>query len=444
VNLDPADSLRALHALGPLILVDNPCRRAPARWLWSAEGHRGTPASLERRYGWVVAEEGGGERHPSDFYVCSGASTFGSGRSFFVDGVQMKGVGRTKLAPVTKDNLVSDGALLLERAVAEVHRTSVVRALWSVPSVPLAFALLLPRVRGAERDTVLLGRAGSPMRIGHLSFLRGSSYRLPYYARIAAWHRLVNGLHGVRATETTLDRIHALFDAVVANALTGVAESRLFGLAFANWPDNGDLLARPFDCEDLRFRFGRKLYADLRLAPSADESPAVYFTRKVFNDKLDDPYRCSLQFLHNAFLGLEHLGAALTYDESILAARYPWDALERGYRDALARALARVTGASPPRARRAATELCAAVPLVPRARLAAFAPRPLLDALAPRAARARLDTFCAALDQRAIDATTAALKARARTIAAQPAVRRLPAYRALFRDAESAASALAV
>lgn len=344
----PTSSLTALRVFARELMLENRCAPIAGRCVWT--NLRRTPRAIEKQFAIAVAPDGP-RTHASDSYICMGASSLGSGRSVFVDGFQVKGVGRTAHAPPYKNPRVSDGWLALDRAVRELHGEAIVRRWWSLGTIPLAFAIVLPRgpLAGGDRrgiDRVLLGRRGSPIRIGHLHYLRGASYIQPMYTRLGRWRRFANQLAGVPGTALDLDRLHALLDAIVDRALVAVAESRLLGLTAANWHDNADVFARAFDCEDIDYHFGAPLEPGTAFVRPG-ESPRTYFTRNEWatvKNLKHDVFASSLQYLQNAFVALDHLGAGLTYDPRRLDARYGWAYLRRGYRAAQTQVAQRVFG----------------------------------------------------------------------------------------------------
>ncbi len=458
----PAGSLAALRTFDRELFLRNACAKVPASCVWIQKDTRLTARDVESRFA-INVVEGGPLEQISDSYVCMGAASLGSGRSVFVDGMQIKGVGRTAHAPPKRHARVTDGWFAMDRAIREIHGAAIVRRLSSIPQLPLAFAMVLPR--GDETsDRVLLGRRGTPIRVGHLDYLRGASYIHPLYLRMSRWRRFINRLVGKSGFGLEVDDVHAVFDAIVDRALLAIAEARLFGLTFANWHDNADLFARAFDCEDVEFHFGTPLRPRApRLGDG--ETAHTYFTRTLWASVANtrhDVYACSLQYLQNAFVALDHLAAGLTYDPQMLDARYGWARLRTGYRAALARVLARWLAVPDAAARSTATRLAELVPLVATAPSASFSPRELVEgvrngggvgparALGARLASkttlssAALDAMMASLSGRRIAAERAELVAEATTIAGAAKPGRVAAYRKLFRRAESAASAVRV
>lgn len=460
----PARSLAALHTFDREMFLNNPCERVAGDCIWIQEDAQLSTRDVERRFAVNIAEDGPLQL-PSDTYVCMGASSLGSGRSVFVDGIQVKGVGRTAHAPPRKHHRVTDGWLAIDRAIREIHNTAIVGRLSSIPQLPLAFAVMLPRTGTAKhRERLLLGRRGSPIRISHLDYLRGASYIQPLYLRIGRWRRFVNHLAGTRGYGLALDDVHAVFDTVIDRALLAIAEARLFGLTFANWHDNGDLFARAFDTEDVSFHFGAPLRPDKPLVREG-ETPRTYFTRTLWATVANtrrNVYACSLQYLQNAYIALDHLAAGVTYDQRAVDARYGWTRLRTGYRAALGQVLGRWLALPAHAAHAAAARLAKHVPLVPHADAVAFSTRELAEGLRDRDGRGAartlgatlarhsalrpdaIDRMIAGLDRKRLAAERAELVATGAAIESGPAAHRVAAYRALLSRAERAASVIQI
>ncbi|HUJ61208.1 MAG TPA: hypothetical protein VLX92_22045 [Kofleriaceae bacterium] len=463
IDTSPAASLAALEALRRTVLLVNRGRPIAARSVWIRDGAALAPREVERRYAVAIADRGPLEL-PSDTYVCMGAATLGSGRSVFVGGMQVKGVGRTAHAPPLAHPRVTDGRLAVDRVVRAIHGSAIVRELSALPQIPHDFALLVPRARGEREDFFLLGRQGSPLRLGHLHYLRGALCVKPYFTRIVLWRQLVNRFVGRTGDGLELDDVHALFDAIVDHAMLALAEARLFGLTDASWHDNADLFTRVFDTEDVEFHFGRPLRPPLgRHVVRPGETARLYFTRTTFATNANvmrDAYTCSLQYLQNALLAIEHIAEGVTYELRALDRRYGWAALRARYRDALARVLARWLAVAPAPATAAARELARQLPFVPEASSRPFAPRDLLIGLRDRKGRtagatigARLARHSAVTPERAermldgLDAERlvrerARFVARADAIERRGAAHRIAEYRTLLREVERAACAV--
>ncbi len=95
-------------------------------------------------------------------------------------------------------------------------------------------------------------------------------------------------------------------------------------------------------------------------------------------------FACSLQYLQNAYVALDHLAAGLGYDLRAVDARYGWARLRTGYRAALAQVVARWLAVPGDAAWTAATRLAQLVPLVPAKPCAPFSPRDFAEGVRDR------------------------------------------------------------
>lgn len=381
-----AGSRHALTSIGRFLLTSNPMRAQRMGVAWTRPGSfaaRWDEKELQGQFGWVVDRRADGllpdaslrdlgtaERvATSDFYVCHGGNTLGSGRSVFLGDHQVKGVGRTAQCR-WHAGPHSDGRMSA-RATARDVAKSLALARWSkVPLFAPSFCMVIPAESlgdGAE-DCFVVGRPAGPIRVAHLQWARAATESVRGRPRLAYFRRCVNLLLDRGASmNLSVDVARRAFAFVFESAIFGLAEARVLSIAYTNWPDNGDVFARQFDFEDILFRFpsaGRRPVS--RPSLDADESPESYLDRHVFIQGSDrDVVWGSLQFLHNAFATVRCLAEGIGYDVTTALAPFTKEWLERRYRLAVAAVFARVVGESSAVVGRAATVYTKVTPLLP-------------------------------------------------------------------------------
>jgi hypothetical protein len=391
---DGSRTLRALEIFGESLFVSNPMTPVRARLVWRSPALRPwvSDADLAATCGHVVAAPADGfiarealERRlshqpigRSDFYVCEGSLSAGSGRSVILDGLQVKGVGRTVQAPRHGDASQSDGRVLPRWMIDDVSRGALLARLLATPVLAPSASLLLAkgeRVEATsfvlERDSFLVVREGSPLRLGHLQFLRGDSARLRRPLRLVLGRRMLNVLRkGEDDAAIDAAGLRAFLGELLDRALRLVAEVRLLCLYLTQVGDNADVFSRPFDFEDVLFCSPRCLFdPSLIYAPRPRESPADYFASHPFvHAKVRDPYWSSLANVHAAVSSVLLLAEAVGLRERAFKAFLSWASLRARYRGAVARSLASLVVV--PKVRSAALERAArcfvsSLPLVP-------------------------------------------------------------------------------
>lgn len=393
---DPIASLTTLRRIAPLLFYGNPCRPVAARLLWAdphltttgADSVTTTRETLERRFGVVVlpltaadfedgarfAEASAAPVAYSDSYMCFGSSSFGSGRSVFVEEHQIKGVGRTVHCAFHDFQKDMDGRLHPLALANEILRQQALSRLLAIPPIRNELAMVTrDDPSGSRRPRLLLGRRGSPLRITHVTQFAAEAYRIPWRRRRASWAFLLQSACGVDRPSLSWRDAFGLFELIVGRALQLTADTRVWGLKIANWPDNGDLHARTFDCEDARIDFPLVERSDGDCKAERSASPRRWLDEQEY---LTARQRChftgSLQSLANAFLAIEAFCDGLGIDLDELDRHLTWARVERLYFRALNRSLAGLLfGRAPPLLPAARLRaLYPYFPLVPRARLA--------------------------------------------------------------------------
>jgi hypothetical protein len=390
---DGGRTLRALEIFGESFFVANPMAPVRARLVWRSPALRPwvSDSGLTATCGHVVATPADGfiaqealERRlslepvgRSDFYVCEGALSAGSGRSVILDGLQVKGVGRTVQAPRHGDASQSDGRVLARWMIDDVGRGALLARLLATPVLAPSAALLLAkgeRVEATsfalERDSFLVVREGSPLRLGHLQFLRGDSARLRRPLRLVLGRRMVNVLRlGNDDAAIDVPGTCAFLSELVDRAMRLVADVRLLCLYLTQVGDNADVFSRPFDFEDVLFCSPRCLFDSAVVhAPRPGESPADYFASHPFvHTKVRDPYWSSLANVHAAVSSVVLLAEAVGLRDRAFRAFLSWASLRARYRAAVAHSLASlvVPKIHPSALDRAARCFVASLPLVP-------------------------------------------------------------------------------
>jgi hypothetical protein len=356
---DPATSLALLRAFRSVFLVDNFARRAPATILWvDASEPRGrlrrrelvrtcavelVPAPTDPTADDLAELVSTCERVPSDAYSRTFYGAHGSGRSVFVGDYQLKGVGRTNHSVLHTSPRGTHGRIDLDVLVCELVKQRALAQIASTAPLPDVAALVL-HPAGPERPRFVLARRGSPLRVAHLTTLLERSQCWAPSLRPRVWASFLAGAfaYGDRAIGDTLLR-RAATD-LLARACGEVADARLFALTLTNWPDNADLFCRTFDCEEIRFDWPASLVE--RVRPRAGMPPRLAFQEELFTER-HDHFARSLQSLHNAFKAIDLFRGGLGLSAASLDRHLTFDRLDRLYRSALAKTLARLLGVSP-------------------------------------------------------------------------------------------------
>jgi hypothetical protein len=390
---DGVGTLRALEVFREGLFVSNPMVPVRARLVWRSPTLRPqvTDSSLTATCGYVIGAPADGfigiealgrrlAHEPvgySDFYVCEGSLSAGSGRSVLLDGLQVKGVGRTVQAPRHGDASQSDGRVLDHWMIDDVSRGFLLARLLTTPVLAPAASLLLAKGERVdatsfvlERDSFLVVREGSPLRLGHLQFLRGDSARLRRPARLLLGRRMLNVLRtGDDDAAVEVPGLRAFFGELLDRAMRLVADVRILCVYLTQVADNADLFSRPFDFEDVLFCSPQSVFQPSAVrAPRPFESPADYFASHPFvYTEVRDPYWSSLANMHAALSSVALLAEAVGLRERAFRALVSWGSLRARYRQAVARSLASLVevGVRPSALERAARCFVASLPLVP-------------------------------------------------------------------------------
>lgn len=290
-----------------------------------------------------------GKKLLADLYFCHGAISLGSGRAVFEGGYQLKGVGRTQLAGVHDYFVDSSGSSTLFASLIETANGAILEKVLTSGTMACDFVCLLGRTpeRVSADLRTILGRRGSPVRLTHLEFLRGSLLRYGRDVREARWLLLARELLEQVAPfphRFNVDDVVRAGRAILQRALILTAEARLFGLDMAFWGDNYDIFGRLFDLGDTDCHFPRiRLGSELqRPPPRAKYSPARFFSALHV---LPEPHRSfdfTLYPVRNALAALEILCTGAGLDLESFDAAYDWDLLEREWRRALAHVRSRL------------------------------------------------------------------------------------------------------
>ncbi len=366
-----AQTLLALRVFGRRLLNENMCSPTRAECVYLAPELRGAGDADERQeYARRFALETVSPpsflndvlwrrqceklpRYVSDSYVCYGSDSTGSGRAVFVGDTQLKGVGRTVNAGVQRFYKDACGAYPFVEALRELLVTRLLEQVLAVPPIGVDF-ILLHRRRGresrfrTESDPAgslgsIMGRRGSPLRHAHVDYLLGCLNDLPEVEAIVLWRKFVNRCLGRSGWDLSAAQLESFFLRVLANALSLVADVRLFGLDLANWRDNSDVFSRVFDLGDVRSTFPLAPRGGARARAATGESPCVYFRR--WQDCIPAPdYHHALNPLVQALRTLELICERAGYERRALHALFSWSRIERGYESALRRTLSRVLG----------------------------------------------------------------------------------------------------
>lgn len=384
------DSFEALELFGDLLYADNPVVPVRVEAVW-IDAKSPLAKRLERdvtkELGWVIDRPRDGFRPyaelesavrdktlaRSDYYVCHGGNTIGSGRSIVKAGYQIKGIGRTVQSPWQESLTDADGRMFARATVHDIGKALVLEQWSRIPTIRAHTCLLVPS--GAlgtgtdEPDSFLVARPGSPVRVSHLQWVLAFSQRLFLHNRLSRFRRFANVLLG-RAPDASFDAATAttLFGRIFQHAMTGLVEARLLSICLANWPDNGDVYARQFDFEDILFWFPRARARVKRPTPDEDEPPEEYLLRHRFIEGSDrDPYWGSLQFLQNAFMCVHALADGIGFDRGMATAPFDRKGLERLYQAEIGTFLERILRSAKGTAEvgRAARSLSSATPLLP-------------------------------------------------------------------------------
>lgn len=367
--LDPVTSLQALRTLADVLLIDNPCVRAKTTCLWLSPALERRLHSkftsprhhVESTYGVQTSGlEGGGsyvsrrqwqrtlgraQLLPSDSYVCYGGTSHGSGRSVFIDSHQVKGVGRTNHAVFHDFFQDMNGALGLRAALAELVHARLLERLLTVSPIPIDFALL----RGGEKGSrILLGRRGSPIRVGHLDFLLSASRRYIGSERGLAWRRFINAALGKRTDKLSGRAAAEVFRTILSLAMITLVEVRFFDIKLCNWPDNGDVFSRIFDTEHISFGNNEPSGRTSPISPRyRRQPPGLWLRDQLFDSATNSTHEYSLQCLQNASLAIDAIHQGLrSGSESMGESEFnlTWPELESLYSECFLRTALRVLG----------------------------------------------------------------------------------------------------
>lgn len=136
-------------------------------------GGRGISDFILEEFG-VAAATGGELVAYADYYGSTAIdSSVGSGRAACINGVQVKGIGKTGLSPPRADWLHSHGFMSLEEAIREAYFSEIARSEFPCGSIPTIAVLELEEEFSDER--------GSPLKRGLL--LRPFAPRLSHMER---------------------------------------------------------------------------------------------------------------------------------------------------------------------------------------------------------------------------------------------------------------------
>lgn len=374
----PEMTLQALRVFERQVLRNNLCQPSAATCLYlnpslcrgdTAKELRARRLSVAKRYGWQTVVPVNFLNfetwkqdyelctiHKSDTYVCYGGESNGSGRAVFIDSMQLKGVGRTVQAGVHSFFKDAHGSHPLVEAVEEMMVGRVLENVLSVPPIPVDF-ILVTRSQGAQRLFKteadprgslgsILGRRGSPVRHAHIDYLLGALSSSPGEFAMATWRQFLNVSMGRTGMQLRSKDLLAWIQLVVTNALSLVADCRVFGLVLPNWRDNSDLFARSFDLADARAHFPCPLFDAKRAEDSARESPFSFFAR--WPDRLQEvDYHAALAPLIQALRSLEHIAVRIGLDERGLKRSIGWREINDGYERCLRQSVARLLAVRP-------------------------------------------------------------------------------------------------
>lgn len=333
------------------------------------------PSFLTRRAFDTIARRA--EFCASDSYICHGSVSRGSGRSVVKDEHQLKGVGRTAHASYHEHFDDLHGALPLREAAREVIVETLLRNVLSTAPIPIDFilipnrrtpALVGSRSTSAKRDIrCVMGRRGSPLRLGHLEYL-SAALRSENEEAVGSYlvHLLLSHGGGVPRTGIA-ERVLAEFEHMMRRAIRLTAESRVYSIKFAYWPDNFDLYSRVFDVGETSFRFPDVLRDDtVAAAPEPDESPYKYLVRQKL--ELQNEYQRCLYPVRNVLSAMYLVANAISLSPQRLKQRFSWSWIRDQYESSVAACIARLIGAAesmvPPSTQRAIATAARRYPLL--------------------------------------------------------------------------------
>ena len=290
---------------------------------------------------------------PSDSYVCHGSRSQGSGRSVVKGRHQLKGVGRTLHAGYHSFHRDVNGALSLRDAAVEAFHEKRLRNVLATPPLPVDFILLPTHAteplrmerRGELRADIrcVMGRRGSPLRLGHLEAL-ASELRTVKESMVGSYlaHLVLASFGGVPSRDIE-GRLVVAFDSLLLRAVRLSAESQVYSLCFSCWPDNFDLFSRPVDVAETWYRFPEPL-RDITAppAPGATQTPSAWF--RELHLTREHELSSTLYPIKNVFSAIHLVARECSMDRTALAARYSWDWLRDAYRDEVIGAVARILG----------------------------------------------------------------------------------------------------
>lgn len=369
------ETLRLLRQFRGVLCLDNPCRtrlsrciylNSDTRALLEAENDEQAIAILESEYAAevqtlpsfvspeVYAEI---ERDcvwlPSDGYICYGSVSQGSGRSVFKGKHQLKGVGRT--LHVGHHGFFHDlnGALSVREAMREVVVAERLKHVLSTPPMSIDFVLIPEQGTQAHRVDAtaeappdircVLGRRGSPLRIGHLDFL-SVHLRATNELNVGSYlvHLLLSHADGVPATGIEA-KLLEFFDDIMHRAVRLSAESRVYSMHFSYWPDNFDLFGRVIDVAETSFFFPLLLPEQASAAPpGSTDTPHRYLTRLPY--RRENSRTQTLYPIRNALSALHTVAREVRMPASRIDALYSWDWLRARHAEYVCAAIAKVLG----------------------------------------------------------------------------------------------------
>lgn len=194
----------------------------------------------------------------TDAYVAEGAPTLGSGRSCFVGNYQVKGVGRTVLAPAPSLSVdekalgfsVSDGRFVAYSIFSDVVVSHWLKKILATPT----FALL--GVLEDSRGNLLLVRDGTPIRLAHILLMQANSNKFGTGRKSQIlWRHFFNVQLGRDKVDVPQSLFGKFVGQQIAIATNLTAACRIYGVSLPNYSDNFDINNRLFDLEDARLCF---------------------------------------------------------------------------------------------------------------------------------------------------------------------------------------------
>ena len=309
---------------------------------------------------------------PSDSYICHGSTSQGSGRSVFMGQHQLKGVGRT--LHVGHHDFFRDltGALSLREAIAEAAMEKRLRDVLTTPPLPIDFVLVPEQgdqpLRLSDDDSApldlrcVLGRRGSPLRIGHLEFL-ATALRTVNESTVGSYlaHLLLSHVGGV-PDHGIAEKLLDTFDLLMQRAVRLSAESLVYAMRFSYWPDNFDLFSRVVDVAETRFHFPALLHDDeAMLQPDASDTPRQFFRRLALSS--DRMRAHTLYPIRNVLSAIHLLVREFGMSADEVDERYTWDWLRDAHQQHVVCAIAKVLGIAEQSVRDSATLRAALTPL---------------------------------------------------------------------------------